>query len=215
MIRITRRAGASMRPGRICPGKHGASRTRGCHPRRFNEARANLPGKAYPCGSPALRSKSFKRPGRICPGKHPTAVPCRDGDGASMRPGRICPGKWLCPVDVSSRGHSFNEARANLPGKADDDARVCAGDTGFNEARANLPGKETSPKVFDRQQVAVPFATAEVGDGPWNVSCHSLPGLSSSELLVRLRLTRLRPLAGILDPPERSQPARRIAASVR
>ena len=71
MIRITRRAGASMRPGRICPGKHGASRTRGCHPRRFNEARANLPGKAYPCGSPALRSKSFNEARANLPGKAP------------------------------------------------------------------------------------------------------------------------------------------------
>ena len=93
---------ASMRPGLIHPGnpvkrpKHSsiASRT------RFNEARADSPGKSGPiacAGTPKIRDRP-----------------------ASMRPGLIHPGnRWQYRLQASNTAvaSSFNEARADSPGK--------------------------------------------------------------------------------------------------
>ena len=111
---------ASMRPGRI------------------------RPGKTYTQGKSRPPSRASMRPGRIRPGKPlvvATAQPLVLR--ASMRPGRIRPGKPSCATIREAAGRSgFNEAGADPPRKGR--ARRLAATRGrhrFNEAGADPPRK--------------------------------------------------------------------------
>ena len=92
---------ASMRPGRVCPGKAGSvcAVTVADVTSRFNEAGASVPRKRVPVD----RRDRSGRPGCFneagasdAPEKlrnRATESPMADVPEASMRPGRVCPGK--------------------------------------------------------------------------------------------------------------------------
>ena len=110
---------ASMRPGPIRPGDLGeAGRDRPPDP-RFNEARADSPGR---CDDPYGQDAA--------------------ADCASMRPGPIRPGDGAASTSESGMSSSFNEARADSPGRCCS-TRMPRSKTmkSFNEARADSPGR--------------------------------------------------------------------------
>ena len=100
LVRIGSRAspkgGASMRPGPIRPGDSPVRGNAGDCRRRFNEARADSPGRSL--GARSLRE---------------AVLP------ASMRPGPIRPGDHCTDRKEWFRWKSFNEARADSPGRLD------------------------------------------------------------------------------------------------
>ena len=152
--------GASMRPGLNRPGNSrwpgvpSAARDR----LRFNEARAESPGKCKPdrgAGSSAGSGAASMRPGLNRPGNAVFTRPehARTHADASMRPGLNRPGNHVAVDAGRVRPDAPNLELAsmrpglNRPGNspARSGEAVHSGRIGFNEARAESPGKYVEP----------------------------------------------------------------------
>ena len=142
---------ASMRPGPIRPGDEQNRREMaGEFLIRFNEARADSPGRSRPAPQPRQLGLASMRPGPIRPG---------DAQGRGEHP----PGSG-----------GFNEARADSPGRSW--RRPCRGSPPrcFNEARADSPGR-----LLTRPPVLVRSRPASMRPGPIRPGdSHDITGLS-------------------------------------
>ena len=109
---------ASMRPGPIRPGDGAVKYRPPGSTRRFNEARADSPGR-WRKGRTTLSQfpLASMRPGPIRPGDHPLRPGRTRPASASMRPGPIRPGDHRGPCGGTGDGPGFNEARADSPGR--------------------------------------------------------------------------------------------------
>ena len=106
----------------------------------FNEARADSPGKCLPLVARLHHvADASMRPGRIRPGNRANVGESFVGPGASMRPGRIRPGNLSGSWYVRRQSNpGFNEARADSPGKC---GRQGPGQAGAGRQASMRPGR--------------------------------------------------------------------------